>query len=95
MTFALLAQAVLHQLRSRLGEPFATWDAKHLAKDFLQALEGDIRVSNDTILVTYYNAPEAERWRSQYEGLPNKLRAENINPAIPWLYDYQLDFRFR
>ena len=95
MTFALMAQALLYQLRLRLGEPFATWDAKHLAKDFLQALEGDIRVTEDTILVTYYNAPDADCWRSHYEGLPNKLRAENINPCLPWLYDYKLDFRFR
>lgn len=95
MTFALIAQAVLHQLRARLGEPFATWNAKHLAKDFLQALEGDVRVTDDTIIVTYYNAPEAESWRRHYEELPNKLRAENINPNIPWLYNYKLDFRFR
>ena len=24
-----------------------------------------------------------------------KLRAEHIDPRIPWLYDYELDFRFR
>jgi len=95
MTLALVAQAVLYQLRSRLGEPFSTWDAKHLAKDVLQGLEGDLRVTGNTIVVTYYNAPDAERLRSHYAGLPDKLQAENINPRIPWLYDYQLDFRFR
>lgn len=95
MTMALLAQAVLHQLRSRLGEPFAAWDAKHLAKEVLHGLEGDVRVTTDTIVVTYYNAPNTECLRRQYEGLPNKLRAENINPCVPWLYNYKLDFRFR
>ncbi len=95
MTFALMAQAVLQQLRCRLGDLYTQWDAKHFAKDFLQALEGDIRVSGDTIVVTYYNAPNSEQWRSHYEDLPTKLRADNIDPRIPWLYDYQLDFRFR
>lgn len=95
MTMALLAQAVLHQLRSRLGEPFAGWDAKHLAKEVLQGLEGDVRVTTDTILVTYYNAPNAECLRSQYEGLPAKLQADNVDPRVPWLYNYKLDFRFR
>jgi hypothetical protein len=95
MTMALLAQAVLHQLRSRLGEPFARWDAKHLAKEVLQGLEGDVRVTSNTILVTYYNAPKAECLRNHYEGLADKLRADNINPCIPWLYNYHLDFRFR
>jgi hypothetical protein len=52
-------------------------------------------VVNDTILVTYYNAPNQELLRAQYEDLPAKLRAEGVDPAIPWLYGFQLDFRFR
>ena len=95
MTLALVAQSTVHQLRHRLGQPQQTWDAKHLAKDFLHGLEGDIRVTDDTIMVTYYNAPHAAKLKSQYEGLPHKLRSENIDPHIPWLYHYKLDFRFR
>ena len=95
MTMALLAQAVIHQFRKRLGAPYAAWDAKHLASDVFRGLDGDIRVTHDTIVVTYYNAPNQELLRSQYEDLPAKLRAEGVEPAIPWLYGFQLDFRFR
>jgi hypothetical protein len=95
MTMALLAQAVLRRLRLRLGEAVAGWDARHLAKDVLQGLEGDVRVTEDTIVVTYYNAPNADILRGHYERLPEKLRAENLNPGVPWLYGYKLDFRFR
>jgi hypothetical protein len=95
MTLALLAQAVLHRLRRSLGQPQASWDAPHLAEAVLQGLEGDVRVTADTVVVTYYNAPNAEALRLRYEGLPGKLRAEGINPEIPWLYSYKLDFRFR
>jgi hypothetical protein len=95
MTMALLAQAVLRQLRLRLGEPASGWDARHLARDVLAGLEGDVRVTTDTIVVTYYNAPNAETLRGHYEGLPDKLRAQGVDPEIPWLYGYKLDFRFR
>jgi hypothetical protein len=95
MTLALVAQAVIHQLRTRLGEPYDTWDANHLAKDLFFALEADVRVNHDTIMVTYYNAPNADQLRAHYEHLPQKLEAQNIRPEIPWLYNYQLDFRFR
>lgn len=95
MTMALLAQAALHQLRRRLGEPFSAWDASHLAKSLLSGLEGDLRVQKDTILVTYYNAPNVERLRKHYEGLPKRMENEHIDPHIPWLYGYKLDFRFR
>lgn len=95
MSFALVAQAALHQLRARLGAPFALWQAEHLAKKLLNALDGDIRVHDDTIVVTFYNAPEVERLRHHYEGLPDKLRAEGVQPTIPWLYDFKLDFRFK
>jgi hypothetical protein len=95
MTMALIAQAVIHQLRTRLGEPICTWDANHLAKDLFQGLDGDVRVRDDTIEVTYYNAPNAEQLRSYYEDFPSKLTAQGIDPRIPWLYDFKLDFRFR
>jgi hypothetical protein len=95
MTMAMVAQAALHRLRGRLGEPYDQWNAGHLACALLAGLEGDIRVSDDTILVTYYNAPNADRLRQQYEGLPDRLVAEHVDPHIPWLYGLKLDFRFR
>ena len=30
-----------------------------------------------------------------YENLPAKLRAEKIDPRVPWLYGFELDFCFR
>jgi hypothetical protein len=95
MSMALLAQAAIHQLRCRLEEPYQHWDAKHLAGALFRGLEGDIRVVGDTIVVTYYNAPNTPLLRQNYEGLPAKLKAENVDPHIPWLYDFQLDFRFK
>ncbi|MCP4934101.1 MAG: transposase [bacterium] len=94
MTMALIAQAAIHQFRQRLGEPISTWDAEHSAKSLFRGLDGDVRVRQDTIVVTYYNAPNVERLREYYENLPDKLQQENVNPRIPWLYDFKLDFRF-
>jgi len=95
MTLALIAQAAIYQLRKRLGEPVNRWDADHLAKDLFQGLDGDVRVKKDTIIVTYYNAPNADRLRLHYEGFPEKLMKEGVAPGIPWLYGFKLDFRFR
>ena len=95
MTLALIAQAVLHQLRQRLGPTVQHWDAPHLAKSLLQGLDGDVRVHGDTIVVTYYNAPDVDRIRTHYEGLPARLESEGVDPHIPWLYGFKLDFRFR
>lgn len=95
MTFALLAQAALYQVRQRLHEPYAHWDAAHLAQKLLAGLDGDIRVSEDTIIVTFYNAPNADKLSRHYSRLPAKLSAEGIDPHIPWLYGFKLDFRFK
>jgi hypothetical protein len=95
MTMALLAQAAIHQLRARLGEPFSKWDANHFSQDLFFRLEGDVRVNHDTIIVTYYNAPYTDELRRHYESLPDILGKENIRPEVPWLYGYKLDFRFR
>jgi hypothetical protein len=95
MTMALIAQAAIDGLRKRLTPPAATWDAAHLAKDYFAGLEGDVRVDTNTIIVTYYNAPDAAALRGHYENLPAKLKADKIDPRIPWLYGFELDFRFR
>lgn len=95
MTMAHIAQAAISMLRQRLGEPIAQWDARHFAKDFLGALEGDIRVKGDTILVTYYNVPNSDLMKELYQNLPQRLVAEGVDPVIPWLYNFRLDFRFK
>jgi hypothetical protein len=96
MSMALLAQAAIDRFRKHLGPTAANWDAGHLAKAYFAGLEGDVRVvDGDTILVTYYNAPIADNLRHAYEDLPARLRAEGVAPQIPWLYGFQLDFRFR
>ena len=95
MTMSLIAQTVIHQLRQRLGEPASTWNCQGLADKLFSGLDGDVRVDEDTIVVTYYNAPNADRLQAAYAGLPARLAAENIDPRVPWLYDFKLDFRFR
>lgn len=95
MTLALVAQALIHQLRQRLGAPFAQWDSVHWAKDLFTGLEGDVRVQRDTVLVTYYNAPNANQWKSHFENLPQRLQSEGVDPRVPWLYNFKLDFRFK
>jgi hypothetical protein len=95
MSLALIAQAATHMLRQRLDRTTATWDAQHLASEVLGGMEGDIRVRDDTILVTYYNAPMPDRLRAQYEKLPERLEAEHVDPRVPWLYGFKLDFRFK
>jgi hypothetical protein len=95
MSMALIAQAAIYQLRQRLGSPLSHWDASHLAQELFFRLEGDVRVTEDTILITYYNAPHSERLRAHYENLPQKLTQDGIKPEVPWLYNYKLDFRFR
>jgi hypothetical protein len=95
MTMALLAQAVIHQLRQRLGPPFHSWEASHLARDLFAGLDGDLRVHHDTLVVTFYDAPNSDQLRHHYEHLPEKLQHEHVDPRIPWLYNFKLDFRFK
>ena len=42
----------------------------------------------------YYNAPNSDRLAAYYKDLPEKLEKEGIDPRVPWLYNYKLDFRF-
>jgi hypothetical protein len=71
------------------------WTSKHFAERFLAGLDGDLRVDDDTLFVTFYNAPNTERLRQHYENLPAKLASQGVDPRIPWLFDFKLDFRFR
>jgi len=46
-------------------------------------------------IVTFYNVPESLNLRKNYENLPEKLKAEGINPKVPWLFNFKVDFRFK
>jgi len=50
---------------------------------------------HDTIVVTYSNAPNVALLREHYEHLPEKLQAAGLEPGVPWLHNFQLDFRFK
>ena len=95
MTMALLAQAALHRLRSNLDEQYRNWEAQHFADRFMLGLDGDIRVAEDVVTVTYYNAPDTPMLKRALENTPKKLEAEGIDPRVPWLYGFKLDFRFK
>jgi len=95
MSMALIAQTVCDQLRKRLGQPYTHWNSRHFASAIFRGIDGDIRVSKNTILVTLYNAPNSDLLKKHYENLPQILEHEGIDPRIPWLYNFKLDFRFR
>jgi len=53
-------------------------------------LAGDIRVKDDSIIVTYYKDHEVLGLREKYRNISQQLENGNISPIIPWLYDYKL-----
>jgi len=94
LALAMIAQGATYQLRRKMPAPYKNWDAKHLSTDILAWSDGDIRVKDDTIIVTFYGKPNHIN-ESDYIHLPEILKQEKINPEIPWLYDFKLDFRFK
>lgn len=95
MTLALIAQAATYALRQKLPPPYTTWTAEHLANSIFCGIKGDIRVKDDKIVVTYYGFPENLNIRNYYENLPAQLIKEGVDPRIPWLYNFKIDFKFK
>lgn len=95
MSLAMLAQAATYQFRQKLPKPYSRWNAIHLADAIFNKFDGAISVKDDTIIVTCYNVPEELKLHQHYQNLPEKLISEGIDPRVPWLYDFKLDFRFK
>ncbi len=95
MSLALLSQAASYQFRQKLPKPYDRWNAVHLADAIFNKIDGDIRVKNDTIIVTCYNVPDELNLQEHYQNLPKKLYTEGIDPRVPWLYNFKVDFRFK
>ena len=95
MPASLLAQAASYQFRQKLPKPYNRWNATHLSDAVFNKIDGDIRVKNDTIIVTCYNAPKELNLQDNYQNLPEKLLSQGINPRAPWLYNFKVDFRFK
>jgi hypothetical protein len=71
------------------------WTAESMARKLFNGIDGDLRVNDDTIIVTFYNAPKADTLKDYYINLPQKLETEGIDPRVPWLYNFKVDFRFK
>jgi hypothetical protein len=94
-SLALLAQAATYQLKNKLPKPYSQWTAAQLANKVLTNMEGDLRVKDDTIIVTFYRDHEKLNLKNHYQNINQKLVKENVNPKIPWLFDFKVDFRFK
>lgn len=94
-TLALIAQAATHQLKKKLPMNYRHWTAAHTAEQVLTNMEGDIRVKDDTIIVTFYRDHEELNLKNNFENMPQRLLSEGVNPKIPWLFDFKLDFKFK
>ena len=95
LSLGLMAQALIYQLRQQLPPHMQNWTAESLAEKLFSSIDGDIRVIDDTIVVTFYNAPNYDCFKEHYQNLPRRLEAEGIDPRVPWLYDFKVDFRFK
>lgn len=95
LSMALIAQAAIYELRKKLPGHLSNWTAESMARKIFSGIDGDIRVKYDTIIVTFYNLPETNTLKKYYVNLPKKLEAEGIDPRVPWLYNFKVDFRFR
>ena len=94
-SLALLAQAAVFGLRKNLPKQFSNASAGTISEKVLTNMEGDVSVSGDTIIVTYYKDHEILVLRDKYQNISQQLKQQNISPKIPWLYDFKLDFRFK
>ena len=94
-TLALLSQAATYQLKSKLPRPYSQWSAPFLAEKVLTNMEGDIRVKDDKIIITYYKDHESLGLNKIYSHIDRQLLNEGISPKIPWLYNFKLQFRFK
>ena len=95
LSMALVAQAAIFELRKKLPSNINNWTAESMARKFFNGIDGDLRVKDNTIIVTFYNAPEANTLKEHYINLPQKLESEGIDPRVPWLYNFTVDFRFK
>jgi len=95
MSLELIAQAATYQLRQKLPAPCKIWSAEHLSNSVFRGIEGDLRVIDDTIVVTFYGFPESLNIHNYYQNLTAKLISEGVDPRVPWLYNFKLDFRFK
>ena len=94
-SLALLAQAATYQLKSKLPKPYRQWSARILAEKVLTNMEGDIRVTDDKIIITYYKDHEPLGLKNLYRHIDSQLENEGVAPKIPWLFDYKLQFDFK
>jgi hypothetical protein len=94
-SLALIAQSLIYEFRKLLPEPYKHWTAQTIASEIFTRFDGDIKVTADKIIATFYGVPENLNLKMHYQNIAQKLAHQKIDPRVPWLYDYKIDFRFK
>ncbi len=95
LPFVAADQSVHDLLEAHTVQPAEALQLARFASAIFRGIDGDIRIRDNTVLVTLYNAPHPDLLKPHYENLPQILEREHVDPRIPWLYNFKLDFRFR
>ncbi len=94
-SLALIAQSLVSQFRKKLPDQYTNWTAQSIADKIFGRFDADIKVKKDTIIVTYYGIPDEFGFKNHFSNMPKKLENENVDPRIPWLYDFKVDYMFK
>lgn len=92
---ALLAQAACFEFKKILPLPFKQWTARHLAKNLFLGLDGALKVKDDLIKITFYNVPPELGLKQFFSKMPAKMIRQGLDPRIPWLFGFKVDFDFK
>lgn len=95
ISLSLISQAALFQFRNNLPDKMKNWTAQSIGQKIFAGIDGDLRVKDDTIIITLYNAPNNSDFKKRYHNISEKLQREGINPHIPWLYNFKFEYRFK
>jgi hypothetical protein len=93
-SLALIAQTAIYELRKKLPENIARWNSQLFAQKILGGIDGDLRVKDDTIIVTFYNAPKEYSLEKHFLNMPQRFERQGVNPRVPWLCNFKVDYRF-
>jgi len=95
LTIRLLAFHVLEAFRRDLGEPYARQTPGVLRRQFLLPVQMKLQARDrQTVTVTVYGCAQQAVLHARYQQLSQQLRAQDIDPRLPWLGNRELIVRF-
>lgn len=95
LTLKMVSYHIVDNFRINLPDHFSKMKPESIYENFIQNVQGKVQIKKDKLQVDIYGFKHQAVVAPLFRNLEQKLINKEVDPRIPWLNNYALNFSFK